>query len=45
MYGEWITVFYDEVVECKVWVACVPDTPIEELHKRAKEILKARLKN
>lgn len=43
MYGQWVVLFYDDIVECKVWVNCTPSTPAEELRNRAIKVLQNRL--
>ena len=43
MYGRWVTLFYDDIVECKVFVSCTPSTPAEELRNRAIKIMQNRL--
>jgi hypothetical protein len=43
MYGQWVTVNLGEDIECKVWVACVPNTPKDVLQREALGILSNRL--
>lgn len=43
MYGKWVLINLGEDIECRVWVACVPDTPEDVLQRRAIASLKSRL--
>lgn len=43
MFGLWIKVDLGEGFNVKVWVNCTPNTPLEELEKRAKQLLRDRL--
>jgi hypothetical protein len=43
MYGKWVTVNLGDSIECKVWVSCVPSTPVDELQHLAINILRSRL--
>lgn len=45
MYGRFVTIHLDETVEGKVWVPCTPDTPLDELERRAKRILAKKAVN
>ncbi|GAB6989420.1 hypothetical protein [Paenibacillus pini] len=43
MYGKWVVINLGEDIKCKVWVACLPDTPEDILQRRALNQLQRRL--
>lgn len=43
MHGKWVTVDLGVDIDCKVWIPCLPDTPIDVLKRQAISILKSRL--